>query len=431
MRLKDTQDELARQRGEFSSLLAVSKLIVSELSLDAVFALVAEKARDLVQAEMVIVPILNEARDRYTYKAAVGPGAEDVLEACFPVSVGMCGWVLNNEKSLLFGKASPCWLDQATAWEKGQQSAALVPLFGRKRIIGGLSALGKKGGGSFTTHDLDLLTMFANQVSTAIENAALFAQLQKKEGEILQLNVLLERRVIERTAQLEAANNELEAFTYSVSHDLRAPLRAVDSFTTVLKENYAPRLDAEGRRICDRIIGGAVAMGKLIDDLLSFSHIGRTSLHPLPIDMTDMVRFVYDELTEPGERERVELGLAPLPPAVADPGLIHQVWTNLIANALKFSSKKKRAVIEVGAERQGDETVYFVRDNGAGFDERFKEKLFGVFQRLHSANDFAGTGVGLAIVQRIIARHGGRIWAEGEVGKGAKFCFTLGRPGSG
>jgi len=187
----DQGKELIRQREEFSLLLAVSKLIVSELNLDAVFLLVASRARDLVQADLVLVPMLDEGRDRYTYKAASGVDAEAVLEASFPVTVGMCGWVLQNERSLLFGETSPCWLDEMTCWEKGQQSAVLVPLFGRKRIIGGLSALGKKGGGSFSTHDLDLLTMFANQVSTAIENAVLFHQVQSEVEERRQAEIAL------------------------------------------------------------------------------------------------------------------------------------------------------------------------------------------------------------------------------------------------
>jgi PAS domain S-box-containing protein len=187
----DPGKELIRQREEFSQLLAVSKLIVSELSLETVFQLVASKARDLVQADMLLVPMLNEARDRYTYKAASGADAEAVLEANFPITTGMCGWVLRNERSLLFGESSPCWLDEATAWERGQESAVLVPLFGRKQIIGGLSALGKRGGGSFTPHDLDLLTMFANQVSTAIENATLFHKVESEIEERRQAEIAL------------------------------------------------------------------------------------------------------------------------------------------------------------------------------------------------------------------------------------------------
>jgi PAS domain S-box-containing protein len=187
----DQGKELIQQREEFSQLLSVSKIIVSELDLETVFQLVANKARELVQAEMLMVPMLNEQRDRYTYKAAIGPDAEDVLDASFPVTTGMCGWVLRNERSLLFGESSPCWLDEATSWERGQQSAVLVPLFGRKQIIGGLSALGKQGGGSFTQHDLDLLTMFANQISTAIVNATLFHQVQSEVEERRQAEIAL------------------------------------------------------------------------------------------------------------------------------------------------------------------------------------------------------------------------------------------------
>ncbi len=204
--------ELIQQREEFSLLLSVSKLIVSELSLDNVFQLVASKARDLVQADMLLVPMLNAQRDRYTYRAAAGPDAETVFGAEFSVTVGMCGWVLENERSLLFGEASEFWLDSATVWEKGQQSAVLVPLFGRRQIIGGLSALGKKGGGSFTPHDLDLLTMFANQVSTAIENATLFQNIQSEMEE----RRLAEEALRESEARYRRITEGLTDYQYTV-----------------------------------------------------------------------------------------------------------------------------------------------------------------------------------------------------------------------
>jgi PAS domain S-box-containing protein len=179
----DIGRQLIRQREESSALMEVSKLIISELNLETVLQLVASKARDLVQADTLLVPMLDDKRDRYSYKAAVGVAAEAVRDVSFPITTGMCGWVLKNERSLFFGESSPYVLDETTTWEKGQQSAILVPLFGRKQIIGGLSALGKKGGGSFTTHDLDLLTLFANQISIAIENAILFQQVHKEVEE--------------------------------------------------------------------------------------------------------------------------------------------------------------------------------------------------------------------------------------------------------
>lgn len=247
------------------------------------------------------------------------------------------------------------------------------------------------------------------------------------EEEIRALNVELEERVRRRTVELESAVKELEAFSYSVSHDLRAPLRAVDGFTEILIEDHAADLSEEGRRVCNVIRRSAREMSQLIDDLLAFSRTSRVPIRASAIDMTGLARAVFWELADEEGRGRIDFTLHQLPPAVGDPVLIRQVWMNLLSNALKFSSRRERAVIEVGTARRENETAYFVRDNGAGFAMRYAAKLFGVFQRLHSVEEFPGTGVGLAIVQRIVHRHGGRVWAEGEEGRGASFFFSLAR----
>jgi PAS domain S-box-containing protein len=242
---------------------------------------------------------------------------------------------------------------------------------------------------------------------------------------VRRLNEELEHRVQERTAQLEAANRELEAFAYSVSHDLRAPLRAIDGFTRILVEDYGSSLDAEGRRVCGIVCDNARRMDELIDDLLTFSRLGRADMRVSSIDMRALAHAVFHEVTMPADRARIDFRLDPLPAALGDPTLIRQVWANLLSNAVKFSSRQTQAVIEVSGQQDGTETTYCVRDNGAGFDMTYAHKLFGVFQRLHNEREFTGTGVGLAIVQRVIHRHGGRVWAEGEVNRGAAFCFTL------
>ena len=250
---------------------------------------------------------------------------------------------------------------------------------------------------------------------------------KQAEKEVHQLNAELEQRVKRRTAQLEAANQELESFSYSVSHDLRAPLRAIDGFSRILLKDHAGRLDAEGQRFLDIIRANTQKMGQLIDDLLTFSRLGRREVKAAGLDMETLVRKVVGELQNTQEDRTVEWNLKPLPATRADRALMQQVWVNLLGNALKFTRPQEAAIIEVGCRPAGDEDIYYVKDNGVGFDMQFAHKLFGVFQRLHRYEEFEGTGVGLALVQRIVQRHGGRVWAEGRVNGGACFYFSLPR----
>jgi PAS domain S-box-containing protein len=298
--------------------------------------------------------------------------------------------------------------------------AVAFPILRGSTVLGVVAMAARSGDGALDAAELGLFDSIGRLLG-------LFVERTRAEATLRQLNGELERRVLERTQALETSNRNLEAFSSSVSHDLRAPLRAIQSFSGALLEDFAASLPDEAKDLLARIQASGSRLRNLVEDLLEFSRLGRDELRRGRVDLDALVRSVVDELLVGRELgDRLELRVMPLGTCHADPSLLRSVWTNLIDNALKYSRSRERIVIEIGSEVRGGEVVYYIRDNGVGFDMAHADRLFGVFQRLHSTSDFEGTGIGLANVRRIVERHHGRVAAISEPGRGSRFELTLG-----
>ena len=429
------QTELAKQR--LSLLAEASKALAGSLDYKTTLANVARLAVPDLADWCVVDALDSDGIIRRVSVAHVDPAKIDLaleVERRYPTDPNATSGVpnvLRTGKPELHAEIPDSKLAETARdpehlkilRELGLTSAMIVPLVGRDRVVGAITLVAAHPGRHYTAADLQMAEELARRCALAIENSMLYRDAQA-------LNVELEHRVAQRTAQLEAANKELESFAYSVAHDLRTPLITLNGFSQVLLEDHASALGEEAQGYLRQLGESTRRMGELIDDLLDFSRLSRQPLNKHEVAVADLVRQALADLDGARAHRHVDVKIGDLPTCQADPTLLKQVFTNLLSNALKYTGKREAATIEIGWRDDADKPgfhIYFVKDNGVGFDMRYAEKLFRVFQRLHRADEYEGTGVGLAIVQRIVHRLGGRVWAEAEVDKGATFYFTLER----
>lgn len=384
---------------------------VQELSLardlDSVMKVVRTSARRLTGADGATFILREEDKCFYADEEAISPLWKG---SRFPISACISGWVMLNRQPAVI---EDIYTDNRIPSEAYRptfvKSLVMVPI----RTLNPLGAIGNYWAKPQkpTTEQVWLLQSLADIISVTIENVNMYTE--------------LERRVKERTQQFEAAIKDLEAFTYTVSHDLRAPLRVITCYTDMLVSDHAPGLTEEGTRIANKIIDGGKNMKALIDHLLHFFKSSKKELLKSMVPMHALVVKITLEIKMQEPNRDIEFFLYEMPDVEADHALIQQVWANLISNAIKYTGRKSKAVIEIGSHINASNVVYFVKDNGAGFDMQHYDKLFGFFQRLPESRHFEGSGIGLASVHRIITRHGGNVWAEAEPGVGATFYFSL------
>jgi signal transduction histidine kinase len=409
-----TRASLERQGERLRILHELDRAVAAEQPPEAIAAAVIQPLRELLDVPRAIVNQFDLAAGEVEWVAAAGRRRTHGRGVRYSIALmGDVEALRRGEPQRVDVQKLPDSPERSALLESDVKVYMVVPMRAGGELLGALS-FGAPGD-AFTPEQMRITEEVATQLAIAMHQARLLARVRNHAAE-------LEETVRRRTEALQAANQELEGFSYSVSHDLRAPLRAVDGYARMLEEDYAERLDEEGRRLLSVVRQSSTRMGQLIDDLLQFSRLGRQEPARQPVDMAGLAREVAAELKN-GSSASIEIG--ELPRATVDRALMRQVWANLVGNALKYSGKRDDARIEIGGRRDGGENVYWVRDNGVGFDMRYVDKLFGVFQRLHRSEEFEGTGVGLAIVQRVVGRHGGRVWAESKPGDGACFHFAL------
>ena len=417
-RLVEAHDKHARR---LNILREIDQAVAAERPPEVIAGAAIQPLREVLGVARAVVNIFDLAAGEAEWLAAAGRRRTHVGSGVrfSQQLLGDVEALKRGEPQLIDTHALPPGPEVDALLASGVHRYMAMPMIAGGELIGAISFGGESG--SFSAEQLSIAREVATQLAISVSQARLYNRVKRHAEE-------LELRVAVRTAELQAANKELDAFSYSVSHDLRAPLRAVDGYARMLEEDYASRLDAEGNRLLGVVRASSQQMGRLIDDLLAFSRLGRGELRTRALRLNDLVREVIDESRQDHDGRTIDFLVGDLGSAEADPALLKQALSNLVSNAIKFTRGKERAVIEIGTENKGDESTadtYYVKDNGAGFDMKYYGKLFGVFQRLHSHAEYPGTGVGLAIVQRVIHRHGGRVWADSTPGAGTAFYFTL------
>jgi signal transduction histidine kinase len=437
--LNRAQEALAKHAERLRILHEIDRALIAEEAPEAIAAAAIRPLRELLAVPRAIVNMFDLAAGEVEWLAAagrrrvhLGPGVRYSMRLMGDVEA-----LRRGERQLIDVHALPPGPEVDALLASGVHVYMVVPMIAGGELIGALSFGGAPG--PFPAEQVSIAQEAAMQLAIAIAQARLHERVKRQAEE-------LDLRVRERTqelhtahaelqqsnaelrqlaAELQATNKELAAFSYSVSHDLRAPIRHIDGFSHRLAEDYGDRLDDEGRRLLSVVRSSAALMGRLIDDLLALARLGRVALARTEIDMTALARHIITELTQATHASPCLVDLRPLPPAQGDIALVRQVWRNLIDNAIKYSSKRAQPRVEISGRVEDRYAVYCVKDNGAGFDMRYYDKLFSVFQRLHTDNELSGTGVGLAIVYRVVTRHGGKVWAESQLDEGASFYFSL------